>query len=188
MANQRPEARRAELIRFRLEELKHLLEEVGKETNNRMMIDIRNQLAHCAITYSPYGTVFMEEKSVMRQIPSDFHPLLDQQAVEDSQGHEKVYVTVDGKRKILYHVYQLEKWEELYKQFQLELSQAGVLIPLPRITLGCPRCGDFPAGPSGHGQIICHHVREGIEKAYRRDEFGDIIGHLTFKSSSDNTA
>ena len=62
------------IIRFRLEELKHLLEEVGKKTTDKMMIDIRNQLAHCAITYSAYGTVFMEEKSVMRQIPSDFHP------------------------------------------------------------------------------------------------------------------
>ena len=186
MANQRPEERRAELIRFRLEELKHLLEEVGERTKNKRMKDVRNQLAHCAITYSPYGTVFMEEKLVMRQLGDDFHPLSDQQLAEDGQGNEKVYVTVNGKRKILYHVYPLEKWEELYKQLQSELSQAGALIPLPRVTIGCPRCGDFPAGPSGHGQVICHHVSEGIEKAYRRDAFGDIIGHLTFRSSSGN--
>ena len=150
------------------------------------MIDFRNQLAHCAITYSPYGTVFMQEKSVMSKVASEPHSLSDQEVAEDDDGHEKVYVTVKGTQKILYHVYPLEKWEELYNQFRVELSQAGELIPLPRITLGCPRCGDFQAGPPGYGVVVCRHVTDGVEKAYRRDEFGDIVGNLTFNRSCNN--
>ena len=68
MLHEAPEAKRAELIRFRLRELKPLLEEMARNTINGMMKDFRNQLAHCSISYGPYGTVFMEEKSVMRQI------------------------------------------------------------------------------------------------------------------------
>ena len=187
MSNETPEAKKAELIRFRLEELKHLIEEVGHNTNNKLMKDVRNQLAHCSISYSPYGTVFMEETSAMRQLPHDWHPLFDRKIFEDENGHEKVYVDVRGKRKVLYHIYSLEQREQLYHRFRVELSQAGELVPLPRTVLGCPQCGDFPASPFGSGQIVCPHVRDGIEKAYRRDEFGDIIGYLAFKHSPNNT-
>ena len=186
MVNETPEAKRAELIRFRLEELKYLLEEVGKDTSNKMMIDFRNQLAHCAITYSPYGTVFMRENSVARQITDAPGSHIDEEIAGDGHGYKKVYVTVGGKRKILSHVYPLEQWEELYNRFRAELSQAGALIPLPRTTLGCPQCGDFPVSRSGHGQDVCSHVRDGIEKAYIRDEFGDITSYLTFKRSPNN--
>ena len=187
MSNEIPEAKRAELIRFRLEELKHLLEEVGRNTNNKLMKDVRNQLAHCSISYSPFGTVSMEEKSVMRQLPHDWHPLYDRKTYEDENGHEKVYIDVKGKRKVLYHVYSLEQWEQLYHQFRAELSQAGELVPLPRTVSGCPQCGDFPrASRFGSGQLVCPHVRDGIEKAYIRDEFGDITGYLAFNSSPNN--
>lgn len=116
----------------------------------------------------------------MRQIASEPPAHFEQETARDDQGHEKVYVTVRGKRKVLCHIYSLEQWERLYNQFRIELSQAGELIPLPRIVLGCPQCGDLPAGHNGLGQVVCHHVRDGIEKAYRRNEFGDIVGYLTF--------
>ena len=186
MSNETPEAKRAELIRLRLEELKPFLEEVGHKTNNRTMIDVRNQLAHCSVSYTPYGTVFMREPSIMRQIACEPPSHFDQETAKDDQGYEKVYVTVGGKKKVLNHIYSLEQWERLYNQFRIELSQAGELIPLPRIALGCPQCGDLPSSHDGHGQIVCHHIRDGIEKAYRRNEFGDIIGYLTFRSSPDS--
>ena len=176
-----PEAKRAELIRFRLEELKHLLEEVGRNTNNKMMKDFRNQMAHCSISYGPDGTVFMEETSVMRQIALQLRSHDEQEVSEDEHGYEKISVDVGGKRKVLYHVYSLEQWERLYHQFRAELSEAGELIPLPRTVLGCPKCGDFPASDSGFGNIVCPHVRAGIENAYMRNEFGDIIGSVTFE-------
>ena len=181
MSYETPEAKRAELIRFRLDELKPLLEEVGRNTNNKAMKAFRNQLAHCSISYGPYGTVFMEEKAVMRQIARELRSHGEQEVSEDGQGYEKVYIEVEGKRKTLYHVYSLEQWEQLYHQFRAELSQAGELIPLPRTVLGCPQCGDFPASESGHGKIVCSHVRSGIEEAYMRDEFGDIIGSVIFE-------
>ena len=65
MSYETSEQKRAELVRFRLEELKPLLEKVGRTTNNKLMKDIRNQLAHCAVTYTPDGRVFMQETSVM---------------------------------------------------------------------------------------------------------------------------
>ena len=180
MSYETPEAKKAELIRLRLEELKPLLEEVGRNTNNKTMTDFRNQLAHCSITYSPYGTVFMEEKSVMREIASEVHSHSGQKRLEDDQGYEKVYVCVEGKSRLLYHVYSLEQWKELYDQFRVELSQAGELIPLPRTVAGCPRCGDFPRDHYRGGQSVCPHVRNGDEKAYIRDEFGDIVSNMTF--------
>ncbi len=175
------ETQRAELIRFRLEELKPLLEEVGRNTNNRMMKAFRNQLAHCSISYGPYGTVFMEEQSVRRQIARELRSHAEQEVSEDEQGYEKICVEVEGKRKILCHVYCLEQWEQLYHQFRAELSQAGELIPLPRTVLGCPQCGDFPTNNSGIGRVVCPHVRNGTEKAYMRNEFGDIVGNVTFE-------
>ena len=180
MSNETPEAKKAELIRLRLEELKPILEEVGRNTNNRKMTDFRNQLAHCSISYSPYGTVFMEEKSVMRELASEAFPHDGQERLEDAQGYEKVYVFVAGKRRLLYHVYSLEQWKELYEQFRVELSQAGELIPLPRTVAGCPLCGDFPVDHNRLGQVVCAHVSNGDEKAYIRDEFGDIVGNMTF--------
>ena len=185
MSYETPEAKKAELIRLRLEELKPLLEEVGRNTNNKTMIDFRNQLAHCSITYSPYGTVFMEEQSVMREIASELRSHSGQEISEDDQGYEKVYVDVEGKKRILYHVYSLEQWERLYSQFRVELSQAGELIPLRRTVLGCPQCGDFPKDHYHGGQSVCPHVRNGIENAYIRDEFGDIVGNMTFSRSFD---
>ena len=182
MSYETPEAKRAELIRFRLEELKPLLEEVGRNTNNRLMKAFRNQLAHCSISYTPYGTVFLEEKSVMRQIARELRPHGEQEVSVDEHGYEKILIQVEGKRKVLYHVYSLEQWERLYHQFRAELSQAGEMIPLPRTVLGCPQCGDFPASDSGSGRVVCRHVRNGTEKAYMRDEFGDIVGSVAFGS------
>ena len=180
MTHETPEAKKAELIRLRLEELKPLLEEVGRNTNNRAMTDFRNQLAHCSITYSPYGTVFMTEMSAMRDLVSEVRFRDGQERIEDDQGYEKVYVHIEGKRRLLRHVYSLEQWRKLYDQFRLELSQARELIPLPRTVAGCPRCGDFPRDPHGSAQYVCTHVRNGDEKAYIRDEFGDIVDKLTF--------
>ena len=128
----------------------------------------------------------MEEKSVMRQISRELRSHSEQRISEDGQGYEKIYVDVEGKRQILYHVYSLEQWEQLYNQFRVELSQAGELIPLPRTILGCPQCGDFPLSDSGYGRVGCPHIRDGIEKAYMRDEFGDIIGNLTFERTPNN--
>lgn len=135
MLYETPEAKKAELIRLRLEELKPLLEEVGRNINNRMMKDFRNQLAHCSIHYTPYGTVFMKERAVMRQTASDLRNPGKQELLKDEQGYDKVYVEVEGKRKILYHVYSLEQWEQLYHQLRAELSQAGESIPLPHPVL-----------------------------------------------------
>ena len=183
MSYETPEAKRAELIRLRLEELKHFLEDVGRRTNNRMMKDFRNQLAHCSITYGLLGTVFMKETSVMRQIIIKRLADFEEERCVDGQGYEKVYVNVEGKRKILFHVYSLEQWEQLYNQFRVELAQAGELIPLPRTVAGCPQCGDFPESHFGGSQIICPHVRDGIEMAYVRDEFGHITANLKFTRS-----
>ena len=186
MSYETPEAKKAELIRLRLEELKPLLEEVGRNTRNKVMTDFRNQLAHCSITYSPYGTVFMEEKSVMRELAGEVLSNDGQARLEDDQEYEKVYVFVAGKRRLLYHVYSLEQWKGLYDQFRVELSQAGELIPLPRTVAGCPRCGDFPSDHSRSSQVVCSHVGSGEEKAYIRDEFGDIVGDKTFSPTPSN--
>ena len=183
MSYETPEAKKAELIRLRLEELKPRLEEVGRNTNNKTMTDFRNQLAHCSITYSPYGTVFMEEKAVMRETASELLTHSGQELSEDDQGYEKIYVDVGGKKRILYHVYALEQWEQLYNRFRIELSQAGELIPLPRRVLGCPQCGDFPKDHYHGAQSVCRHVIDGTEKAYIRNEFGDLIGNMTFGDS-----
>ena len=183
MLDETPEAKKAELIRFRLEELKYQLEEVGHSTNNKLMKDIRNQLAHCSISYAKDGTVFMEEPSLMRQIPPEFRFQREQKTCKDGQGYEKTYISVKGKMKILYHIYTLEQWEQLYKRLRTELSEAGELIPLPRTVLGCPQCGDFPESASGYGKIACPHARDGTEKIYMRDEFGEIISNLTFNRS-----
>ena len=183
MSYETPEVKRAELIRFRLEELKALREEVGRNTNNRMMKDFRNQLAHCSISYGPYGAVFIKEESVMRQIARELRHLGEEETSEDERGYEKVYVEVGGKRRILYHIYSLKQWEQLYHQFRAELSQTGELISLPRTVLGCPQCGDFPASDSGSGRVVCPHVRNGTEKVYMRDEFGDSVGGVTFERS-----
>ena len=180
MSYETSEQKRAELVRFRLEELKPLLEKVGRTTNNKLMKDIRNQLAHCEVTYTPDGRVFMQETSVMGQMIQEMDPPGEQQTCGDSMGHNKIYVRVAGKRKILYHIYTLEQWEQLYNQFRDELSDAGELIPLPRTVIGCPICGEFPPHDSGSGRVVCAHVRDGIEQAYIRNEFGDMVGKVTF--------
>ena len=180
MSYETPEEKKAELIRLRLEELKPLLEEVGQNTNNKAMTKFRNQLAHCSITYSPYGTVFMKEISVMRKLASEARSHNGEERIEDDQGYEKISVCVEGKKKVLCHVYPLEQWKGLYNRFLVELSQAGELIPLPRRVAGCPRCGDFPRDHNRGGQSVCPHVRNGDEKAYIRDEFGDIVGNMPF--------
>ena len=162
--------------------------EVGRNTNNKLMKDVRNQLAHCSISYSPFGTVSMEEKSVMRQLPHDWHPLYDRKTYEDENGHEKVYVDVKGKRKV-YTMFTpwnngsnyITSFEQSYPKrvnwyLYQHWSQAAlnVVIFLERVVL------------QSSGQLVCPHVRDGIEKAYIRDEFGDITGYLAFNSSPNN--
>ncbi len=180
MTYETPEQKRAELVKFRLEELKPFLELVGRNTNNKLMRDLRNQLAHCKAHFAPYGTVFMEEPLAMSQTNEELTSHIGQCMSEDRRGHRKVYVRVGDKWKILYHIYTLEQWEQLFHQFREELSDAGELIPLPRTVMGCPVCGDFPSDDSGMGQVVCDHVTKGIEQAYIRDEFGDIVSRVTF--------
>ena len=148
MAYETLEQKRAELIKLRLEELKPFLELVGRNTDNRLMTSLRNQLAHCKVHFAPYGAVFMEEPSVMSQINKDLTHHSEQRMREDRLAHRRVYVRVGDKWKILYHIYSLEQWEQLYHQFREELSDAGELIPLPRTVMGCSICGDFPGNDS----------------------------------------
>lgn len=180
MPYETPEHKRAELVKLRLEELKPFLEKVGRNTNNKLMTSFRNQLAHCKVHFAPYGAVFMEEPSEMSEISEDLTYHSEQCMSEDRRGHLKAYARVGNKWKVLYHIYSLEQWEQLYHQFREQLSDAGELIPLPRTVMGCPVCGNFPFSESGMDQIVCDHVARGIEPAYSRDEFGDIVARVSF--------
>ena len=122
----------------------------------------------------------MEEPSAMSHVTKDSMPHSELCMSEDWRGHRKVYVRVGDRWKILYHIYTLEQWEQLYHQFRDELSDAGELIPLLRTVMGCPICGEFSGNDSGMGQVVCDHVTKGIEQAYIRDEFGDIVSRVTF--------